>query len=690
MDPEAFREAGHQLIDWIADFRSDLERLPVKSPVRPGAVSGAFPTTPPSELADFAEILTMLDDVIVPGMTHVQHPRYFGWFPANASLSSVLGDLASSGLGGLGLSWESAPALTEVEEVVVDWMRQLTGLSDAWRGTIHDTASTATLVALLVARERATSLSQNGPGLAGAGTSLTVYTTDQAHSSIAKAALLAGYGWDNIRRVDTDPVTSAMVPASLAAAIDADVEAGRCPAAIVAGVGTTGVTAFDPVDEIVAVVDTYAASHPDAPRPWVHADAAMAGSGMLLPELRHLWDGVERADSIVWNPHKWMGTILDCSLFYVRDVAMLEAVMSTNPSYLQSSADGAVTQYRDRGIPLGRRFRALKLWFQLSLEGVEAIQARLRRDLANAAWLAEQVEAADDWELVSPLTLQTVCVRHVPPGLDEPAVDEHNLAWARSLNDSGAAFVSPSQHRGRWMVRISIGALGTERRQVEDLWDRAARLRQPGRECVVQQRRVERGGMCRAGSIRFLVDDGGCRARGVGVGRRAGLIGAGRCRGGPAGRAEVVTEPEVVPLVVDAHRQRQTESRLLPTPTTARRSHRLLRRLPPGPVHSGSIEQTSRVDGGFKTLVVFEVSGCESTNIEAVEGMPDKRTDNVRFYGRFQAGRAHAERHVSRSRGRTCRCSSRRSTPTTTPSAQAVLHHPRRDPVSGTGVPPSV
>ncbi len=470
MDPEAFREAGHQLIDWIADFRSELDRLPVKSQNRPGEVAAAFPSAPPSDLADFAQILTMLDDVIVPGMTHVQHPRYFGWFPANASLSSVLGDLASSGLGGLGLSWESAPALTEVEEVVTDWMRQLTGLSDAWRGTIHDTASTATLVALLVARERATSLSQNGPGLVGVERSLVVYTTDQAHSSVAKAALLAGYGWDNIRHVDTDPLTSAMLASSLADTMAADVAAGLQPTAVVAGIGTTGVTAFDPVGEIVAVVDDHERSHPGSPRPWVHADAAMAGSGMLLPELRHLWDGVEGADSIVWNPHKWMGTILDCSLFYVRDIAMLERVMSTNPSYLQSSADGAVTQYRDRGIPLGRRFRAMKLWFQLSLEGVEAIRARLRRDLANAAWLAEQVEGADDWELVSPLTLQTVCVRHVTPGLDEAGVDEHNLAWARSLNDSGVAFVSPAQHRGRWMVRISIGAIATDRRHVEDLW----------------------------------------------------------------------------------------------------------------------------------------------------------------------------------------------------------------------------
>ncbi len=479
MTPEEFRTAGHALIDWIADFRSDIEQYPVKAQVKPGEVRGQFDPKAPEATVGFDELLSSLDRIVVPGMTHVQHPMFFGWFPANASLASVLGDLASSGLGGLGISWESAPALTEVEEVVCEWMRQLTGLGESWRGTIHDTASTSAVTALLVARERATDLLQNRGGLATAESSLVVYTTTQAHSSVAKAALLAGYGWDNIRNVDIDPVTSAMLPDALAEAMDADLAAGKIPAVVIAGVGTTGVTAFDPV---AAIVDVAEAHRFDGKRAWVHVDAAMAGSGMLLPELRHLWDGVEGADSITWNPHKWLGTILDTSLFYVRDVDMLNRVMSTNPSYLQSPDDDTAVQYRDWGIPLGRRFRAMKLWFHLSLDGVDSIRQRLRRDLDNARWLADQIEATPGWELASPLTLQTVCVIHRPDGmadgnpldqdaLDQDTLDEHTLAWARAINDSGAAFCSPSVHAGRWIVRVSIGSLETERHHVEALWE---------------------------------------------------------------------------------------------------------------------------------------------------------------------------------------------------------------------------
>ena len=320
-----------------------------------------------------ADLIGRLRRIVVPGLTMVQHPMHYGWFPSNAALASVLGDLASSGMGALGLSWESCPALTEVEEVVCDWMRQLVGFSEAWSGVISDTASTSTLTALMVARERITDLGQNHGGMQRVASPLVVYTSSQAHSSVAKAALLAGFGWDNLRTVATDPSTHAMDPVALRAAMVNDVGAGRIPAAVVANTGSTGVTAMDPIDRIVEVADEHGA--------WVHVDAAMAGSAMLLPECRHLWNGVEGADSVSWNPHKWMGTVLDCSLLYFRDVDLLQRVMSTNPSYLQSPADGAVTQYRDWGIPLGRRFRAMKLSVPPAPDGMEAIRARLRRDL---------------------------------------------------------------------------------------------------------------------------------------------------------------------------------------------------------------------------------------------------------------------------------------------------------------------
>lgn len=467
MTPEEFRVAGHELIDWIADYRSTIEERPVKAQVAPGQVRNSLPSTPPVGTEPIEALLADLDDIVVPGTTMVQHPMHFGWFPSNASLSSVLGDITSSGLGGLGISWESCPSLTEVEEVVCDWMRQLTGLSDAWRGAINDTASTSTLTGLLVARERATGLGQNRGGLQSADAALVVYSTDQAHSSVAKAALLAGFGWDNIRMVATDPQSHAMDPAALAEAITVDVAAGRVPTAVIATTGTTGVTAMDPVAAIVEVAGQHGV--------WVHLDAAMAGAAMLLPECRHLWEGVEGVDSVSWNPHKWMGTILDCSLFYMRDIELLNRVMSTNPSYLQSAEDGDVTQYRDWGIPLGRRFRALKLWFHLRIDGVESIRSRLRRDLANAEWFCDTITGAGaPWRVVAPVTLQTVCLRHEPVvdgvALSGAALDEHTQAWIRLLNESGATFLSGSILDGQWIARVSIGVESTERQHLERLW----------------------------------------------------------------------------------------------------------------------------------------------------------------------------------------------------------------------------
>ena len=463
MTPEEFRQAGHALIDWIADYRDDLEQRPVRAQIKPGEIRANFPQQAPEDAAGAAQLLQDLEHKIVPGITQVQHPMHFGWFPSNASLASALGDIASAGLGTLGISWESCPAATELEEVVCDWLRQLTGLSDAWQGCIQDTASTSCLTSLLLARERASDFSQNRGGLQGEQQALVVYTTDEAHSSVVKAALLAGFGEHNLRRVEMDPHTRSMNVASLAQLVASDIEAGYVPAAVIASTGSTGVTAFDPVADIADITAQHGI--------WLHVDAAMAGSAMLLPECRHLWDGVEAADSVAWNPHKWMGTILDCSLFYVRDVQHLVRVMSTNPSYLRSSVDDEVRQYRDWGIPLGRRFRALKLWYHLGIDGIESIRARLRRDLDNARWFADQVAATPDWCVLAPVTLQTVCIRHQPAGLEGEALDRHTLAWVGDINQSGAAFMSPSTLDDRWMVRVSIGVEATTREHVQALWE---------------------------------------------------------------------------------------------------------------------------------------------------------------------------------------------------------------------------
>lgn len=462
MDPEEFREAGHELIDWIADYRSSLEKLPVRSPVRPGEVIAALPPSPPHEAEELATVINDLERIIVPALTHAQHPRNFAWFPSNASLSSVLGDIVAAGVGALGITWQSAPALTELEQVVCDWLRQLTGLPEGWHGTIVDGASSACLVALLVARERASARSQRAGGLQSEPAALTVYCSADAHSSVAKAVLLAGFGADNLRLVPVTAPGREMDISALEELVISDLTSGRRPAAVVATAGTTGTTAFDPLAAVSDVAHRHGA--------FVHVDAAMGGAALLLPEMRHLFEGIEDADSICWNPHKWMGSVLETSLFYVRDPAELVGVMATDPSYLRSPVDGSVVQYRDWGIPLGRRFRALKPWFQLRLDGQEAIRTRLRRDLENAWRFRDLVLSEPDWDVLAPVRLQTVCVRHQPAGLSGDALDEHTLAWCEAVNCSGEAHVTPAQLEGRWMVRVSIGAETTEWGDVEEMW----------------------------------------------------------------------------------------------------------------------------------------------------------------------------------------------------------------------------
>jgi aromatic-L-amino-acid/L-tryptophan decarboxylase len=461
MSPEEFRRLGHQLIDWIADYRARVASMPVMSPVEPGAVRAQLPAAPPSRPEAFDGVFRDLERIILPGLSHWQHPNFYGYFPSNGELASVLGDYLSTGLGVLGLSWQSSPALTELEEVVTDWVRQMVGLSDAWSGVIQDTASTSTLIALLCARERASDYSLARGGLQAEARPLIVYVSAQSHSSVEKAALLAGFGRHNVRSLPTDE-RYALRPEALAAAIRTDIERGLTPCAVVATTGTTATTALDPVGAIAEVASRH--------KLWLHVDAAMAGSAMILPECRWMWQGIEGADSLVLNAHKWLGAAFDCSVYYVRDPQHLVRVMSTNPSFLQSAVDDRVKNLRDWGIALGRRFRALKLWCLIREQGVEGLQARLRRDLANAGWFAAQVQAAPGWRVLAPVPLQTICVRHEPPGLDGEALDKHTLAWAERVNRSGGAYLTPAIVAGRWMVRVSIGAIPTERPHLESLW----------------------------------------------------------------------------------------------------------------------------------------------------------------------------------------------------------------------------
>ena len=460
MTPEEFRKYGHQVIDFIADYRAHIEERPVMAATTPGEVRERLPKTPPQQAESIEGIFADLDRIVLPGLTHWQHPRFFGYFPSNQSLSSVLGDFLSTGLGVLGLAWQASPALTEVEEVTTDWLRQMVGLSDAWQGVIQDTASTSTLIALICARERTTEYGLDRGGLQASDQALTVYTSAQSHSSVSKAALLAGFGRDNVRLVPHDAKYALRVDA-LEELIACDIAEGRRPCAVVVTTGTTATTALDPVDGAASVAAKF--------NLWLHVDAAMAGSAMILPECRWMWDGIERADSLVLNPHKWLGAAFDCSVYYVRDPQHLLRVMSTNPSFLQSAADGRVKNYRDWGIPLGRRFRALKLWFLIREQGVTALQARLRRDMANAQWLAEQVRAMPGWHVLAPVVLQTVCVLHKPDGLSGEALDRHTRAWVDRVNRSGRAYLTPATLDDRWMARISVGAEATERHHLAQL-----------------------------------------------------------------------------------------------------------------------------------------------------------------------------------------------------------------------------
>ena len=462
MKTDEFRKYGHELIDWLADYRETLEDYSVMSETQPGDIRNMLPSTPPKDSETMNEVIVDLKRIIMPGVTHWNHPSFFAYFPSNAGLTSVLADIVSTGLGVQGMNWQTSPAATELEETVLDWLRQMVGLPSNFVGALQDTASTATLVALLSARERCTNHSQNRGGLQAETMPLVVYASQESHSSIEKAALLAGFGRENLRLIETDEKQALYLDA-LQLAIEADLAAGKKPCALVAALGTTNTTACDPLQGMAELAQQYGL--------WLHVDAAMAGNAMILPECRWMWAGIEASDSLLFNPHKWLGVAFDCTAYYVRDSQHLIRVMSTNPSYLQTEVDGQIKNFRDWGIQLGRRFRALKLWFLIREQGVSGLQNRLRRDLANARWLALQIDATPNWERVAPVDLQTVCVRHIPDkSWNQTQMNAHNLAWIEKINKSGKAYLTPSLLKGKRIARISIGAETTESVHVELLW----------------------------------------------------------------------------------------------------------------------------------------------------------------------------------------------------------------------------
>ena len=456
MTPEAFRRHGHAMVDWIAAYLEHVEDLPVMARTAPGDVRAALPAAPPEQGQPFEDIAADLDQIIVPNLTHWQSPNFFGYFPANTSGPSILGELLSAGLGVQGMLWATSPACTELETHVLDWVVDLLDLPQRFRsdgpggGVIQDSASSATLCALLAARQR----------VASAATDLhrlTVYASTQAHSSVDKAVRIAGLHDASLRHVPVDDAWG-MDPEALARAIEADIADGFIPCLVVATVGSTGSNAIDPLPRLGEICRRF--------RIWLHVDAAMSGTAALCPELRWIHDGLDAADSYCFNPHKWMFTNFDCDCFFVADRGPLIEALSILPEYLRNTAteSGSVIDYRDWQIPLGRRFRALKLWFVIRHYGAQGLRHHVREHVELAQQLAAWAGDDPDWEVVTPPPLNLVCLRHRGGDHVTEAIMEH-------INTSGAAFLTHTRLDDRFTLRVSVGQTRTEERHVRALWE---------------------------------------------------------------------------------------------------------------------------------------------------------------------------------------------------------------------------
>jgi aromatic-L-amino-acid decarboxylase len=465
---DEFRAAMHRVADLVADYLEGVGDRPVLPAVRPGDVRRVLPASPPAK----AEPLdTVLDDylrVIEPNLTHWNHPGFLAYFANTGSGPGILGETLAAALNVNAMLWRTAPAATELEERVCEWLGQMMELPADFRGHINDTASSSSLVALAAARHRLPGLDARVKGLSGRADApaLTVYASDQAHSSIDKSAIVLGIGQENVRRIASDGDFRMSVPA-LAAAIAADRAAGRLPMAVVATVGTTSTTSVDPVPAIADLCERFGI--------WLHVDAAYAGSAAIVPEIRALMPGIERGDSLVVNPHKWLFTPVDCSVLFVRDPALLRAAFSLVPEYLRTAEDSEVTNLMDYGFQLGRRFRALKLWMVIRTFGVEGLRERIRLHCALAREFAAQVEADPCFELAAPVPFSTVCFRARPEGPAE-ARDRFNERLLVRVNAAGPFFLSHTVLGGRYTLRVAIGNLRTEREHIEALWALIGRL----------------------------------------------------------------------------------------------------------------------------------------------------------------------------------------------------------------------
>jgi len=461
MDTSEFRKYAHELVDWMADYMEKAGSYPVRAAVQPREILRQIPESPPQRGEPFETLFADFQNIILPGMTHWQSPSFFAYFPANSSPPSILAEMLTATLGAQCMSWVTSPAATELEERMMQWLAGMISLPATFTGVIQDTASTATLCALLTARERASHFSVNARGFSSSPP-FTAYCSTEAHSSVEKAVKIAGLGRENLRKVPVDDAF-AMQPRALERMLEEDRAAGHVPLFAVAAMGTTGSTAIDPLREIGGLCRRY--------QVWLHVDAAFAGSALILPELRWMSAGVEMCDSFVFNPHKWLFTNFDCSAYFVRDVEALVRTFEILPEYLKTSESERVNNYRDWGLQLGRRFRALKLWFVIRSYGVEGLQEKLRLHIRMAYDLAEQMRASGDFELLAPAPLNVLCFRYHPAGIrSDETLNELNARLLESLNATGKLYLTHTKLGGNFTLRLVIGQTNVQPPHVGNAW----------------------------------------------------------------------------------------------------------------------------------------------------------------------------------------------------------------------------
>jgi aromatic-L-amino-acid/L-tryptophan decarboxylase len=465
VDSDSFRRHAHAMVDWMADYMDDVESYPVRAQVKPGDIAAKLPLSAPATPEPMADIFQDFQDIVLPGITHWQHPNFFAYFPANSSPPSVLAEMLTAALGANCMLWQTSPAATEMETRVLDWLRQMIGLDDGFTGVIQDSASSAALCAILSARERVSDWRTNEDGLSSAPP-MAIYASSETHSSVEKDAKAAGVGRQFVRQIPVD-AGFAMRPDALADAIAADRAKGVTPALVVATLGTTGVGAIDPLRAIGEICQREGV--------FLHVDAAWAGSALVLDDYRWMIDGIEAVDSFVFNPHKWMLTNFDCSAHFVRNPETLVRTLSIQPEYLKTktidNAD-AVIDYRDWSLPLGRRFRALKLWFVLRSYGVNGLRTMITDHIAWAAELAQLVGAAPDFEIAAARNLALFNFRYRPSGLtDDAAIDALNETLLNAINDDGRIYLTQNRVNGRYVIRFCVGQTTTTRAHVMGAWD---------------------------------------------------------------------------------------------------------------------------------------------------------------------------------------------------------------------------